>query len=106
MKEYVKQLLDGGVHLCIETNEQGLNWIFNGPELDETTLTRCYFQIALESCDYHIAGLNNKRLSREYVRQAATTRRLCRTLYVSLNVTPYENDMSEVLSRMSEYIGE
>lgn len=36
MKEYVKQLLDGGVHLCIETNEQGLNWIFNGPELDET----------------------------------------------------------------------
>ena len=28
MKEYVKQLLDGGVHLCIETDEQGLNWIF------------------------------------------------------------------------------
>ena len=36
MKEYVKQLLNGGVHLCIETNERGLNWIFNGPELDET----------------------------------------------------------------------
>ena len=36
MKEYVKQLLNGGVHLCIETDERGLNWIFNGPELDET----------------------------------------------------------------------
>ena len=36
MKDYVKQLLDGGVHLCIETDERDLNWIFNGPELDET----------------------------------------------------------------------
>lgn len=36
MKEYVKQLLNGGVHLGIETNERDLDWIFNGPELDET----------------------------------------------------------------------
>lgn len=70
---------------------------------DCATLTRCYFQIALESCDYHIAGLAGKTLSREYIRRAAITRRLCRTLYVALNVTPYENDMSEVLSQMSEY---
>lgn len=36
MKEYAKQLIDGGVHLCIETDHPGINWIFNGPELDET----------------------------------------------------------------------
>ena len=36
MKEYAKQLIDGGVHLCIETDNPGINWIFNGPELDET----------------------------------------------------------------------
>ncbi len=69
---------------------------------DCATLTACYFRISYESCDYHIAGLAGRRLDSEYIRRAAITRRLCRTLYTRLNVAPYENDMSEVLSRMSE----
>ena len=35
MEEYIKQLLDNGTYLSIETDQNGLNWIFNGPELDE-----------------------------------------------------------------------
>ena len=66
------------------------------------TLTACFFRIAWESCDYHIAGLTGKKLSAEYLRQAAVTRRLARTLNDKLNTTPHENDMSEALSRMSE----
>ncbi|MCR5264091.1 MAG: hypothetical protein K6D94_09465 [Clostridiales bacterium] len=70
---------------------------------DCATLTRCYFMIAFETCDYHIAGLNGQKLSEEYIRQAVGTRRLCRTLYTKLNVTPYENDMSRALANMSVY---
>ena len=32
---YFKQLLDSGAYLSIETDQNDLNWIFNGPELDE-----------------------------------------------------------------------
>ena len=46
--------------------------------------------------------LTGKKLSAEYLRQAAVTRRLARTLNDKLNTTPHENDMSEALSRMSE----
>ncbi len=70
---------------------------------DCATLTRCYFMLALETCDYHIAGLNGKKLSAEYIRNALGTRRLCRTLFTKLNVTPYENDLSLSLAHMSGY---
>ena len=70
---------------------------------DCATLTRCYFMLALETCDYHIAGLNGKKLSAEYIRNAAGTRRLCRTLFTKLNVSPYENDLSLSLAHMSGY---
>lgn len=35
MKDYVKQVIDGGAHVIIETNERSVHWIFNGPEEDE-----------------------------------------------------------------------
>lgn len=35
MKGYVEQLLNGGYHLNIETNERNIHWIFNGPDEDE-----------------------------------------------------------------------
>ena len=30
MKECIKMLLDGGAHIHFETNQPGINWIFNG----------------------------------------------------------------------------
>lgn len=36
VKDYIDRLLNGGVYLSIETDQRGLNWIFNGLELDET----------------------------------------------------------------------
>lgn len=36
MRDYVKQLVNGGVHYCIETDQPGIDWIFNGPDFDET----------------------------------------------------------------------
>ena len=108
MKEYLYQVLDCYDRalacydrICLKASGQALeNAVFHR---DCMTLTRCYFQIALESCDYHMAGLRGQKLSKEYIRQAAVTRRLCRKLYTALNVTAYENDMSEVLANMSEY---
>ena len=73
---------------------------------DCVTLTRCYFMLALETCDYHIAGLNGRTLSKEYIRNALSTRRLCRTLFTKLNVSPYENDLSQALANMSGYSAE
>ena len=35
MEGYIKQLLGSGTYLSVETDQNGLNWIFNGPELDE-----------------------------------------------------------------------
>ena len=58
-------------------------------------LTGCAFELII------IAGLTGKNLSAEFLRQAAVTRRLARTLNDKLNTTPHENDMSEALSRIS-----
>lgn len=110
MKEYLYQVIDCYDRalacydrICLRAQGEELkNAVFHR---DCVTLTRCYFQIALESCDYHIAGLNGEKLSKDYIRQAAVTRRLCRKLYTSLNVAEYENDMSEVLANMSSYEG-
>lgn len=34
MKDYVKQILSGGVYLSIETDHPGIDWIFNAEEED------------------------------------------------------------------------
>ena len=86
--------------ICLRSG--GKAWENAAFHRDCVTLTACFFRIAWESCDYHIAGLTGKKLSAEYLRQVAVTRRLARTLNDKLNTTPHENDMSEALSRMSE----
>lgn len=67
-------------------------------------LGRTYHQIGLESCVYHAQGIRKRPLSREFMRSALMTRRLCRQLYTTLKVVPFETDGTDaLLADMAEY---
>lgn len=67
-------------------------------------LGRTYHQIGWESAIYQANGLRNIPLDKDFMKQAVDTRKLCRHLYKSLQVVPYEDDgMDEVLNDMEAY---
>jgi len=67
-------------------------------------LGRTYHQIGWESAIYQANGLRNIPLDKDFMKQAVATRKLCRHLYKSLQVVPYEDDgMDEVLHDMEAY---
>lgn len=70
---------------------------------DSLLLGRTYQQLGLEACVYHAAGLRGEKLSRDFMRSAALTRRLCRLLYTKLGTVPVENPLDTVLANLLSY---
>ena len=68
-------------------------------------LGRTYHKIGWESAVYQANGLRGIALENDFMKDAITTRTLCRHLYKTLQVVPYEDDgMDEVLEDMQEYL--
>lgn len=67
-------------------------------------LGRTYHQIGLETCVYQAESIRKRPLSAEFMRSALMTRRLCRYLYTTLKVVPYETEgIDALLADMAEY---
>lgn len=71
---------------------------------DSLLLGRTYQQLGLEACVYHASAIRGEKLSKEFMRSAVITRRLCRLLYTKLGTVPVEHRIDQLLAEMSEYL--